>query len=310
MLVEEELSRYTPEKDMLLTMGVFDGVHLGHKHLISQLKKKAAKRGLLAGVVTFRQHPLEVLAPGTQMPYLTSLEEKLALLGQEGVDAVIPLTFTPELAGLGAEEFVSLLQRHLRMKGLVIGPDFALGRDREGDVEALRRLGKRMGFDVTVTEPAKIEGNVVSSTSIRRELAAGNIRKVVGLIGRSFSLEGQVVAGDARGREMGFPTANLEINPGQTLPADGIYATIAHVDGQAYKSVTNIGKRPTFGENERTVETYIMDFSGDLYGRRIKLEIIERLRGEKKFDSVAELERQMAEDVRRSLEVLDSPPGK
>jgi len=306
MRVEEELAELSSEKDMLLTIGVFDGVHLGHKYLISQLKERARQQNLLSGVVTFRQHPLEVLSPQTELPYLTNLEEKGNLLKKEGVEAVITLSFTPELAQLSASQFVSLLKKYLRMRGLVIGPDFALGRDREGNADTLRKLGQEMGFSVTVIPPVKINGEIVSSTAIRNALANGDMKRVVSLIGRPFSLQGRVTTGAGRGLKLGFPTANLEIDPKQTLPPEGIYATWAYIDGKAFKSVTNIGRRPTFGGNGRTVETYILDYHGNLYGRELKIELVERLRGEKRFDTVEELKKQITEDVKRGKAVLDS----
>ncbi len=310
MQVEEELAGLSPRKDMLLTIGVFDGVHLGHKYLISRLKEGAAERDLLSGVVTFRQHPLELLAPQTRLPYLTSLDEKVHLLKEEGVDAVIPLTFTDELARLSAGQFAGLLKKHLRMAGLIIGPDFALGRNREGNAETLVKLGPEMGFDVTVINPVLINGEVISSTAIRKALADGDVKKMIALIGRSFSLKGRVVAGDGRGKELGFPTANLEVDKGQTMPANGVYATLSYINSRVYQSVTNIGTRPTFGDNQRTVETYIMDYSGNLYGRELKIDIMERLRGEKRFDSVEKLEKQLAEDVKQGRAVLDALAGK
>ncbi len=306
MLVEEELAKLSSEKDTLLTIGVFDGVHLGHKYLISQLKEQAGRQNLLSGVVTFRQHPLEVLSPQTEPSYLTNLGEKVNLLKKEGVEAVITLSFTPELAQLSAKEFVSLLKKYLRMRGLVIGPDFALGRNREGNADALSKLGQALGFSVTVIPPVRINGEVVSSTAIRNALADGDMKRVVSLIGRPFSLQGRVTTGASRGIKLGFPTANLEIDPKQTLPPEGVYATWAYIDGKAFKSVTNIGRRPTFGGNARTVETYILNYHGNLYGRELKIDVVERLRDEKRFDTVEELKQQIAEDVKRGKAILDS----
>jgi riboflavin kinase/FMN adenylyltransferase len=299
MLVEEELAAFSPDKDMLLTIGVFDGVHLGHKYLISQLKEKAGEQNLQSGVVTFRQHPLEILSPGTGLPYLTSLAEKVSLLKNEGIDTIVTLSFTPELAGLSAEQFTGLLQKYLRMRGLVIGPDFSLGRNREGNTDTLRELGKKMGFDVTVVPPAELDGEVVSSTAVRDALADGNMKRVFKLMGRPFSIQGCVVAGDGRGKELGYPTANLEIDTTQSLLPDGVYATRTHIDDRVYKSVTNVGKRPTFNNGERTVETYILDYQGELYGREITIDFLEMLRGEKRFGTVEELKKQIAEDVER-----------
>ena len=306
MPVEEELARLSPNKDTLLTIGVFDGVHLGHKYLISQLKEHARQQNLLAGVVTFRQHPQEVLAPQTRLPFLTDLAERTKLLKNEGVDTIITLSFTPELAQLSAQEFVSLLKKHLRMHGIVIGPDFALGRNREGDANTLRTLGQNMNFSVTVVPPIVINDEVASSTAIRKALADGDMEKVHQLIGRSFSLHGRVTTGAGRGVELGFHTTNLDINPEQALPADGVYATWAYVDDKVYQSMTNIGKCPTFGYNERTVEVYILNYDSNLYGHELKIDIIERLRDEKQFNTTEELRKQIIEDVNQGRAILSS----
>ncbi|MBI3931276.1 MAG: bifunctional riboflavin kinase/FAD synthetase [Chloroflexi bacterium] len=306
MPLEEELAELSPDKDMLLTVGVFDGVHLGHRYLISQLTEHARQQDLLSGVVTFRQHPREVLSPLTRLPYLTNLAERAKLLKEAGVAAVIILSFTQELAQLSAHQFVSLLKKHLRMRGLLIGPDFALGRNKEGNADTLRQLGREMNFSVTVIPPQRVNGEVVSSTAIRNALADGDMKRVTNLIGRSFSLQGQVTTGAGRGAGLGFPTINLEIEPKQALPADGVYATWTYIDGEAHQSVTNIGRRPTFGGNERTVETYILNYQGNLYGRPIKIDVIERLRDEKRFDTVEELKKQMAADVKQGITILDS----
>ena len=310
MQIEEELADLSPEKDMLLTIGVFDGVHLGHQYLISQLTEHTRRQNLLSGVVTFRQHPREVLSPQTKLPYLTSLAEKVSLLKNEGVDAVITLSFTRELTRLSARQFVSLLKKYLRMRGLIIGPDFALGRNREGNADTLRKLGQDMSFRVTVIPPVRVNDEMVSSTAIRDALADGDMKKVASLIGRSFSLQGRVTTGAGRGSELGFPTTNLDIDPKQALPAEGVYATWAHIDDKAYQSMTNIGRRPTFGGNGRTVETYILNYQGNLYGRELKIDIVERLRGEKRFDTVEELKKQIAEDVKQGRAILDGQARK
>ncbi len=203
MLVEEELAELSPNKDTLLTIGVFDGVHLGHKYLISNLVEQARQQDLLPGVVTFRQHPQEVLSPQIKLPFLTDLDERSALLKGEGVGIIIPLSFTPELAQLSARQFMSLLQKYLRMRGLVIGPDFALGKAREGDIERLGKLGKEMDFSITVVPPAMIDGEVVSSTAIRKALSDGDVKRAAKLAGRPFSLCGSVVSGAGRGAGLG-----------------------------------------------------------------------------------------------------------
>ncbi len=306
MQIEEELAGLSPKKDMLLTIGVFDGVHLGHKYLLSQLRERAQQENLLSGVVTFRQHPQAVLAPPIKLLYLTDLAQRIKLLKNEGSKAIIALSFTHELAGLSPRQFIGLLKKYLRMRGLVIGPDFALGRDREGNTDALRKLGQVMGFSVVVIPPLVIHGEVVSSTAIRDALANGDMKRVHNLIGRLFSLHGRVILGVGRGKELGFPTANLDISSEQALPADGIYVTWAYINNEAYPSVTNIGQRPTFGGGERIVEVYILDYHSDLYGYELKIDIIERLRDEKQFDTADELKKQMAEDINQGRAILNS----
>jgi len=305
MPVEEELAGLSPETDMLLTIGVFDGVHLGHKYLLSQLKEQARQQALLDGVITFHQHPQEVLPPQTKLPFLTDPAEKTNLLKNEGVQAIITLSFTREVAQLSARQFLSLLKKYLRMRGLVIGPDFALGQKREGNADTLRALGQDMNFSITAISPIMINGEVVSSTAIRNALADGNMEKVHNLIGRYFSLHGRVIPGVGRGIELGFPTANLDVDPEQALPAEGVYATWAYINDKAYQSVTNIGKRPTFDNSKRTVEVYVLDYQGNLYGDKVKIDIVERLRGEKKFDTAEELSRQITEDIKQGRAILN-----
>ncbi len=304
MSVEAELARFSPKKDMLLAIGVFDGVHLGHRYLISRLTALAREQGYSSGVVTFRQHPQEVLSPKTSLPFLTSLDQRIELLKNEGVEVVIPLSFTPQLASLSPCKFLEKLKKHLKMRGLVIGPDFALGQNREGDAATLRRLGQEMGFSVTVVPPAMIKGKVVSSTAIRKALAEGDMKLAQTLIGRPFRLKGQVVAGARRGTGLGFPTANLALSPHQALPTEGVYVSQAHLDNQSYAAMTNIGQRPTFGESQRLVEVYLLNYHGDLYGQELAVDIIEHLRNEVKFDSPEQLKQQIAKDVKQGTAIL------
>jgi len=303
MSVEQELAHFSPEKGTLLTVGVFDGVHRGHKYLISRLVEQARKRDLLPGVVTFRQHPQEVLAK-TGLSFLTDLDDRIRLIKAEGVAIVVPISFTPELSKYTPRQFVSLLQKHLKMKGLVIGPDFALGYGREGNIENLKALGKKMGFTIETVPPVKINGKVVSSTAIREALAKGDMKKVERMIGRPFSLSGPVVTGAGRGVTLGFPTANLSVSPEQAVPTDGVYATRAYIDGKAYPSLTYIGSSPTFGGKERRIEAYVLDYNGTLYGRELKIDIMERLRGDVKLKSTEELKQQIAEDVKKGKIIL------
>jgi len=305
MLVEEELARALPENDTALTIGVFDGVHLGHEFLIKKLKERASDGGLLSVVVTFHRHPRLVLSPRSNLTYLTSIKERIRLLESLGVGCVVALSFTRELAELSAREFIGLLQKYLRMRSLVVGPDFALGQRREGDAPKLESLGEELHFSVEMVEPMVCEGEVVSSTAIRSALSQGDMIKVSRLLGRRFTLSGQVMRGDQRGKMLGFPTANLVPDPEQALPPDGVYSTRAFVNEMAYPAVTNIGVRPTFGEGKRVVEVHILDFEErELYGNEIRIELAHWLRGEVKFSGADELKAQMQRDVEQARALL------
>jgi riboflavin kinase / FMN adenylyltransferase len=252
----------------------------------------------LSGVITFSWHPRALLNPQAELPYLTSLEERIRLIKDLGIDHVIVLSFTTELSHLTAREFVTLLQQYLKMRGLVVGPDFALGKGREGNAEKLRALGQELNFTVEVVRPVKIEEKVISSTAIRRALAKGDVENVTKMLGRRFRLSGKVVHGDHRGGELlGFPTTNLSVISNQALPADGTYVTLAYVGKKVHRALTNIGIRPTFGKSARTIETHILDFKGDLYEHDFSIEFIKRLRGEIKFDSLDKLKKQIEGDV-------------
>ncbi len=306
MTVEEELAAVSPGRDALVTIGVFDGVHLGHRHLIAELLRQAREKDLLAAAITFRQHPEDYMLAKNKLPFLTDIDTRVSLLKAEGIDLVVPLSFTHSLASLEAREFVELLIRQLRMKGLVIGSDFALGKGRAGDIPALRQLGEELGFTVTVVPPLVINGETVSSTTIRKAMADGDMAKVHALTGRYFRLHGKVVTGAGRGGDLGFPTANLEVGTGHALPPDGVYAGVARANGSVYPAMTNVGKNPTFGKNERTIEAFLLDYHGDLYGHEIAVDIVARLRDEKKFKNAEELQKQLAEDVQRGKQVLNT----
>jgi riboflavin kinase/FMN adenylyltransferase len=304
MQVEQELARFSSNCDSLVTIGVFDGVHLGHKQLIARTKELASQQGLCPLIVTFDKHPQEVLTPGTTPPFLTDAAEKARLLEKEGAAAVIMLTFTRELSQLSAVQFINWLQTNLRMKGIVVGPDFALGHRGEGDIPTLRRLGEEMGFSVTVIPPVRQNGDIISSTAIRRAMAEGDMEKVQRFMSRPFSLHGKVVHGKGRGASLGFPTVNLQILPGQAVPPDGVYATRAHVDNLTYPSITNVGMNPTFGNTERTIESYLLDYHDNLYDREVKIDFIRRIRDEIKFDNAEDLVKQIYDDIRSTRIIL------
>jgi riboflavin kinase/FMN adenylyltransferase len=304
MEIEQELASVTPQGETLYSIGVFDGVHSGHRYLLKKLKEQAAQRDLLSGVVTFSPHPQSVLHPRSQVPWLTGLEDRIGVFKKLGVNIVTVLTFTPKVAQLSAREFTYLIKKNLNMRGILVGPDFTLGRGKEGNIDVLRSLGCEMGFSVDVIPPFIISGEIVSSTLIRRALAEGDMRKVTKLMERYFYLEGKVITSEKRGRVLGFPTANLDIKPQQALPGNGIYATIAQVEGRRFPSATNVGIRPTFGAGEEMVETHLLNYKGNLYGRNMRVEFVQKLRDEQRFPSSEELKAQIEKDIREVEAIL------
>ena len=309
MKVDQELSLSAIDRESLITVGVFDGVHRGHRHLIERLVEEATSQGRLSGVVTFRTHPAELLDPTFHPQYLTSLSERVRLLEELGVDFVAPVTFDKELSTVRARDFILLLQRHLRAAGLVVGPDFAMGHRREGDVKTLANMGQDLDFSIAVVDVLRENAEAVRSTVIREVLVAGDVAAASNLLGRDFVFEGKVVKGAGRGGPLGIPTANLEASRGMAMPGDGIYSCWAYVDDKPHMSATSIGTRPTFDDGDRTIEAFILDFDGDLYGREVRLEFVKRLRDEEKFDSVEALLEQIDLDVDQTRAVLGENPA-
>ena len=303
MSFSQRLAGYAPDRDTVLTVGVFDGVHLGHRHLLDHLIDWAAP-GCAPAVVTFSNRPVTVFRPGTFPSYLTTPEHKVDLLRAAGIELVVPMEFTEELSQVSARRFAELLCGSLRMKGLVLGPDSALGQGREGDMAYMQAEGERLGFWVRSVPPLEMNGQPVKSRVIREALVAGDVAGGARLLGRNHSLSGTVVVGDQRGRTLGFPTANIDIYPGLLWPGDGIYATWAHFGGKRYLSATSIGVRPTFGLTQRLVEVYVMDFSGDLYGQQMTVEFVGKVRNQETFADIDTLIAKIAQDVADSREVL------
>jgi len=295
--LEQHLEKLSPQQDTVITIGVFDGVHRGHQYLIETLKREAESRNLLSVAMTFETHPEDVLGRAGSLPWLTDIQERTDLLKGLGVGLVTAIPFDKEVAQLKAEEFMGLLKRHVRMKGLVVGPDFALGNSRQGNTSKLSALGRDMGFTFKSVPPLVLEGRIVSSTAVRQAVARGDARDYFRLVGRHYTLCGEVIHGAERGRRLGFPTANLSIDQTRATPADGVYATWAHCDARRHPSVTNIGIRPTFDSSERLAETYVLDFDGDIYGKPFTIEFVERLRDELRFSNVHQLKQQMQRDV-------------
>lgn len=296
-LLREELRRAAPGRPSAVTVGTFDGVHRGHQFLIGLLEQEAVARGLATCVVTLHPNPLTVVRPGTQVTYLTGLDERIELLQSLGVDAVAPVTFTSEVSQLGAEEFVQLLAEELQLRFLLIGPDFALGRGREGSPERLAEIGERLGVEVESAPAESDDGHKIGSSDVRAAIAQGDIDRVNDLLGRRYAVRGPVVRGAERGRTFGFPTANVAVAADRALPPFGVYAACAYVNEGVHESAVNIGRRPTFDNGAPTVEAFLLDFADDIYGSELRLEFVRRLRGEEKFAGIDELKAQIARDV-------------
>ena len=307
---DSQLAQHRYPNGTAVTIGVFDGVHRGHRHVLRRLSEIARETGRTSIVLTFRNHPASVLRPDFEARYLTTLDDRLRLIREAGGDLLVPITFDVELSRLTAREFTVLLSGHLMMKDLVVGPDFAMGRNRAGDVAALTALGSEVGFSLHVVEPLLDEaGQPVRSTHVRDALSKGDVAAAAALLGRNYALRGTVVAGHGRGGPLGFPTANLELPAGMAVPADGIYAAWADVAGERHMAATSIGVRPTFGEGARTVEAFILDFDGDLYGRDVALEFVGWLRPEERFDTVDALQEQVQRDVADTRAMLEPSVG-
>jgi len=289
-----------------LTIGVFDGVHRGHQEILSNLTADAHQHGASAVVLTFWPHPAIVLGKRYDLKTLTTPEERAELLGAQGVDAVITHPFTPDFAKLSAQDFMRLVARHLGLRSLWIGYDFALGHNREGDLERLTELGDEFGYGVQAIGPVKNGGDVLSSSLIRQRIREGNVSRAAVNLGRNYTLTGPVVHGDGRGRKINIPTANIDYPKDKVIPANGVYATWAWVGGERFPAATNIGINPTFTPDKQTanVEAHILDFDRDLYDQEVKLEFVERLRDELKFDGVEALLKKIDEDIAQTRDIL------
>lgn len=307
MQVIQDLTETRLTEPTALTIGTFDGVHRGHQDLLDHLKATASKRKARTSVIAFHPRPKTVFVPHLHSnDYLTTPDERIALLASYGIDFLALIPFSRALSQMTAFDFVKLIVESLCVVELCVGYDFAMGKNREGNVEKLKALGQQFDYGVTIVEPFLLDGQVVSSTQVREELKSGNIRRAAYLLGRFPSLASKVVEGAKRGRTIGFPTANLTVPPERLLPADGVYATFIQIQGRDERlhGVTNIGIRPSFGSAERTVETHIFDFSDNIYGQHCVLEFVERLRPEQKFEGVDALVAQITRDAKQARSLL------
>ncbi len=288
-----------------LTVGVFDGVHRGHQKIIRKLTAGAQADNAPSVVLTFDPHPASVLG-GREIKCLTLPDERAELLEELGVDVVITERFTRELSNVTAYEFMLRLLHQLGLRQLLIGYDFALGRGREGNAARLTEIGKELGYAVEVVPALSDESGVISSTEIRKLIEVGNVAEAAHLLGRLYSLHGPVIHGDGRGRTIDIPTANIGFSDKKMIPAQGIYACWAYLEGQQIPAAINIGTNPTFTPDKQTlnVEAHLLDFRREIYGKDLRLEFVARLRDEMRFDSVDELLAQIRLDIEDSRRIL------
>ncbi|HAE54361.1 MAG TPA: bifunctional riboflavin kinase/FAD synthetase [Acidimicrobiaceae bacterium] len=302
----------TLEQGSVVTVGEYDGVHRGHRTVVAEMHRMAAERGCATAVVTFDRHPATIVRPESAPLLLCDLEHKLELLAETGVDYTLVVEFTEEQAQVKAETFAQqILVDCLQARAVIVGADFHFGKGRRGNVETLKVVGDECGYEVVglpLVKQLTGEGEVISSTSIRSALTDGDVEKAHRLLGRPFEVRGVVTPGDRRGRTIGFPTANLPTTPDLQVPADGVYAAwYIREDGTQYPAAVNIGKRPTFYDyaDRSLIEAHLIGFRGDLYGEIAKVRFVRRLRGEKKFEGIEQLQEQLGKDVADAAKCLE-----
>jgi riboflavin kinase / FMN adenylyltransferase len=304
MQIVRDLNSLRPYPSPVVALGNFDGVHVGHQIILRTAIDRAQAIAGSALAVTFDPLPAKVLNPVRAPRLIMTPEDKHELLRSFGLEGVIVLTFTRELSMLSPEEFVrAYLHRRIGVCVVVVGHNVSFGHARAGNADLMQRLGRELGFETTVVGPVERDGIVVSSTQVRQLINTGEMKRAGAFLGRPHFLSGSVEHGRERGRTIGFPTANIRSRT-ECLPADGVYATRIVLEEGSYPSITNIGMRPTFGEPERTIETHIFNFNRDIYGRKVKLEIAERIRPERKFESAQALAAQISTDLQRAKEIL------
>lgn len=298
-----------PERGAVVTIGAYDGVHLGHRAVIAEVRRLAEERGCESAVVTFDRHPATIVRPESAPKLLTDLEQKLELLADTGVDYTLVVHFDRERSQESAEDFVhEVLAGCLNARAVVVGHDFHFGRARTGNVSLLATMGGELGFDVLGLRLTEDDGEAISSTRIRKLIAGGDVAAAAALLGRPHQIRGTVHSGDKRGRELGFPTANVHVPAEVLLPGDGIYAGwYLRPDGSRHATAISLGRRPTFydDQSDSLLEAYLLDFDGDLYGEEARVEFVSHLRDELRFDSVDALVAQMQLDVADARAVLD-----
>jgi len=305
--IYNSIEEFSPDFKVVLTLGTFDGVHIGHQSIVRQLNKNAQKIGGESVLLTFYPHPRYVIFPDDQkLKLLTTIEERSRMLENYGLDHLIIQEFTPEFSRIKSVNFVrDVLVNKLKVNKLIIGYDHHFGRNREGNFQELANLSDLYGYEIQKIEPQRHQDVSVSSSKIRKLILEDEIKTASDYLGHLFCLKGKIVKGKQIGRSIGYPTANILIdNKWKLLPTDGSYAVWAEVDGQKYKAMMNIGFNPTFPPDKRTVEVHILDFNEDIYGKEMRVSVVQKLRNEKKFNSVGELKKTLEIDENKVRNIL------
>jgi len=289
-----------------VTMGSYDGLHLGHMHVWNTLMNIAKDNSYVPVFITYEPHPKCIIEPDNCPQALTTLDERLEFMESAGAEIAIIIEFNKRIAAMPARDFIANLCEHINIKHIVVGADHTFGKDRAGNPQLLKEYGLEFGFEVTIVEDKTVDGQRLHSSQIRHLLRLGEVEAAAKLLGRNYTLTSHVEHGSGVGRKIGFPTINLVITPNKLIPGRGVYACWAYLRQRKYMSAVNVGYRPTFGANRLTVEAYILDFDGDLYNEKVTLEFVKRLRDEEKYNSVEELIDQIKKDVDQTRAILDS----
>ncbi|MEW6068309.1 MAG: bifunctional riboflavin kinase/FAD synthetase [Nitrospirota bacterium] len=299
----ENLNKQYP--NTVLTIGNFDGVHIGHQKILTEVIKRAKEIKGTSSAMTFEPHPVKFFSPEKELRILTTFEEKAKLLEDMGIDVLLCISFNKEFSNLLPDEFIQdILVKKINVKEVIVGTNYAFGKNKKGTIDLLRRRGKRYGFTVRAISNVRLKGDIISSSRIRSLLSKGGVSEVSSILGRAYSIEGHVIKGKGRGKSLlNIPTANIT-TPLEVAPKEGVYAVRVGFNSSIYDGVCNIGKNPTFGNTDVSYEVHLFNFSGDLLGKDIRIYFVERLRGERHFSDPSSLEKQIREDIEHAKEIL------
>ena len=304
MLIDEEISPFKSSKPHTVSIGVFDGVHKGHKYFLSKLLSESIKSKTISTVITFKNHPLSLLNPNIPIENIIPLDDRIQMIKNLGIKSIIPVSFNQSLSQLTGKEFIDKIKSTIKISSLFIGPDFSIGKNRETNTSNIKLLSDELGFSIFEIPKLKENSLIIRSTSIRSLIAKGKVATASKILGYPFFIKGVVVKGLGRGKKLGFPTANIKIPHNLILPINGIYATYVNINNQKYIGATSIGNNPTFKETNKTIETFIIGLEDDIYNKNISLEFIHHIRDEIKFHSAQELSIQMSNDVKKIINLL------